>query len=231
MTFDSIKSETEEDFVKNSVALLAGKITDAISAKGECIIGLSGGSTPVPVYEELGKRTDIDWSKVFVFLIDDRFIEPTHDDSNQKLVRDSLLASANIPEENLLFPDTTLALDACVATYIMGLIKLFSETPPDVLVLGMGEDGHIASLFPPVPEHAFGEELVLHTETDRFAVHDRITVSPLVIMAAQSSILLLKGKEKIKVFDACVSSETADPVRWPLHISLATGKLTAVLCQ
>jgi len=95
------------------------------------------------------------------------------------------------------------------------------------LVLGMGTDGHTAALFPPVTEEAFGEALALHTSTDAFAVHDRITISPLVLMATQQHLLLLKGKEKWKVFEECVNAEVS-PTRWPLHVALATERVTVV---
>ena len=228
MNFDLHKAANDEEFVHKSVELLEEKIIEAIEARGQCIFGLSGGSTPKPVYSELGMSTNIDWSKVYLFLVDDRFIEPNHDDSNQKLVRETLLVNAGIPEENILFPDTTLELDACVGGYIQGLIQLFQMNPPDVLTLGLGPDGHIASLFPPVEESAFGEQLALHTTTDAFAVHDRISISPLIIMAAQSSVLLLRGEEKIQVFNECIEAEELDPTRWPLHVALSTERLSVV---
>jgi 6-phosphogluconolactonase/glucosamine-6-phosphate isomerase/deaminase len=67
---------------------------------------------------------------------------------------------------------------------------------PDIVVLGMGDDAHIASLFPPVSPEAFGPALTLHTETERFAVKDRITVTFPVLLAAKKRIFLITGKEK-----------------------------------
>ena len=121
------------------------------------------------------------------------------------------------------------AIDDCVIAYCEALIHLFKKQPPDLMILGMGNDGHITSLFPPVTEEAFGEIFALHTTTDTFAVHDRISASPLVIMAAQAHLLLLKGKEKNKVFEECIKAEM-NPVRWPLHIALATKRVTVVHC-
>ena len=95
------------------------------------------------------------------------------------------------------------------------------------MILGMGPDGHITSLFPPVPEYAFGETIVVNTETDQFAVRERISVSALVLMAAKQHVLLLKGEEKMAVFEECVGSEI-DPTRWPLHIALAAGGVEVI---
>lgn len=219
---------SKEEFVQTSVSLLAEKIVTTLDQQEDCIFGLSGGSTPRPVYEQLGMRDDIDWSRVKIYLIDERYIEPHSEDSNQKLVRDSLLAQAGILPEHCYFPDTTLPLDQCVMAYMHSLVDLFAEHAADINVLGMGNDGHIASLFPPVPEYAFGEQVVINTTTDDFAVRDRISVSPLVLMASQAHFLLLKGNEKKAVFEECAAAEL-DPTRWPLHVALATGKVSVVL--
>jgi len=226
MNFNLIETESDDDFTAQSVKLLSEKINAAISDHGKCIIGLSGGKTPRTVYEELGKE-EIDWNNVFVFLADERFVSPEDESSNQNLIRDTLLLYAEIPEDNLFFPDTSLEAEDCVIAYSEVLIRLFSEQAPDIITLGLGSDGHIASLFPPVSEDSFKEVLAIHTTTDEFDVHDRISVSPLVIMAAQSHVLMMKGDEKRKVFDEIVSSEM-NPVLHPLQIALATERVTVI---
>ncbi len=227
MQYEHIETLNDTEFIDKAVIVIEGKITQAVQDHNQCIIGLAGGSTPKPVYEALGKK-DLDWSKIFLFLDDERHVPADHSDSNQKLVRDTLLAHADVPESNLYFPDTSLSIDDCVIAYSEALIHLLKKQPPDLMILGMGNDGHITSLFPPVTEEAFGEVLVIHTTTDTFAIHDRISASPLVIMASQAHVLLLKGEEKKKVFEECVKAEM-NPVRWPLHIALATKHLTAIL--
>jgi len=223
MEYQLIEAQSDAVFIEQAVTILKQKILESIADRGECILGLSGGSTPRPVYEALGKETDIDWAKVKLFLADDRCVPAENSESNQKLVRDTLLKYAAIPARQCYFPDTSLPIDACVIAYTEALVHLFHEHAPDVLILGLGNDGHIASLFPPIAEDAFGEALVLHTTTDVFAVHDRISVSPLVIMSARTHLLLLHGAEKRKVFEECVHTDL-DPVRWPLHVPLATGR-------
>ena len=226
MNYERITSVSDEEFVTKSVAVIAQKIDDAIEERDECIIGLSGGSTPRPVYEALGKE-DLYWEKVKIFLLDERYVPSENNDSNQKLVQDTILKHADIPANQCYFPDTSLPIDACVIAYTEALVHLFHAHAPDLLVLGMGNDGHVASLFPPVAENAFGEVVALHTTTDDFAVHDRITISPLIIMASQEHVLLIKGEEKQKVFEECAKSDL-DPVRWPLHVALATERMTVI---
>ncbi|MDD3896448.1 MAG: 6-phosphogluconolactonase [Candidatus Peribacteraceae bacterium] len=228
MDYQMIETQSDAAFTAQAVALLQQKITESLAARGECILGLSGGSTPRPVYEALGKEEGIDWSKIKLFLADERYVPAKSAESNQKLVHDTLLKNAAIPANQCYFPDTSLPIEACVIAYTEALVHLLREHAPDCMTLGLGNDGHIASLFPPVAEDAFGEVIALHTTTGTFAVRDRISVSPLVIMSAQSHLLLLKGAEKKKVFEECVKAEP-DPVRFPLQIALATGRTVVVL--
>jgi len=148
MNYKTIESTSEDEFVQKGVNVLREKIDEALARLNSCIIGLSGGSTPKKIYEELGKQ-DIDWSKAFVFLVDERYIEASNSDSNQYLVRSTLLKNAIIPEKNLVFPDTSLPIDECISKYAKDLIQLFNDHLPTLVTLGIGEDGHIASLLPP----------------------------------------------------------------------------------
>lgn len=228
MQYSLQTAPNEAAFVTQSVDWLATTITKAIQANGECIIGLSGGSTPAPVYTALAKTEAIDWQKVTFFLLDDRMVSKDHADSNQKLIQDTLLSTNIITLDQCVFPDTNGTYEYAVAQYTRALTALFASNPPDLLILGMGEDGHIASLFPPVQESSFGEKLVVHTQTEKFSIKDRISVSPLVLLAAKKSLLLLKGANKKAVFMECVQA-APDPVRWPLHIPLSKEAMTVIL--
>ncbi len=227
MHLSLIETLSESDFTHLSVELLTHRINVSIAERGQCILGLSGGSTPRPVYEELGRQA-IDWKRVFVHLIDERYVPANHQDSNQRLVRDTLLMSAKIPEANLVFPDTTLPLDECVRDYDGQLRALWTEHLTDINVLGMGNDGHIASLFPPVEAHHLDDtELVAHTTTDQFIVHDRITLTLNPICGAGSHIFLLKGADKKRVWEDMIAS-TEPESRWPAKRILEQEEVVVV---
>jgi 6-phosphogluconolactonase/glucosamine-6-phosphate isomerase/deaminase len=91
-----------------------------------------------------------------------------------------------------------------------------------IVILGMGSDGHIASLFPPLQENAFGDRLVLHTQTDNFAVRERISVSMIILGSAERKIFLLSGEEKKKVWEEMLLSDE-DMHRWPALAVLKLG--------
>jgi 6-phosphogluconolactonase/glucosamine-6-phosphate isomerase/deaminase len=106
-------------------------------------------------------------------------------------------------------------------------MELFRKGPVEIVTLGLGEDGHIASLFPPLNDLAFGEKLVIHTQTDRFAVKDRISVTMHLLQDARSHIFFLKGAGKKKVWDEMMGSDEEEQ-RWPAKAILELERSTVV---
>tara|TARA_E500000081_G_scaffold140140_1_gene156896 strand:+ start:653 stop:1270 length:618 start_codon:yes stop_codon:yes gene_type:complete len=168
------------------------KLNSAIERKGQASLVVSGGSSPISIYEELS-NADVSWSKVFLTLVDDRLVEPNHEDSNQNLLYKHLIK--NKAKEVKFFP-----LDDEVR-----FNKDFKK-PFDITLLGMGEDGHFASLFPNMinlPE-AFSlntEPRVLKTPALGVPLYPRITMNLSMIMESSYIILLVKGKLKQDILD------------------------------
>jgi 6-phosphogluconolactonase len=221
-----IRCESEARFITEAVRLLSAAVEEGISKNGRAIVGLSGGSTPKPVYQAWGEER-LDWMRVWIFLIDERYVPPDNPKSNQFLLRTTLLKGAPIPESHMLLPDTSLPLEQCVNAYDAHLRDLLKTAGPDIVTLGMGDDGHIASLFPPLRDDAFGPRLVTHTTTDRFDAHDRISVTIPAVKQAKNSVFLLKGAEKKRVWDEMLESKE-DERRWPAKTILENA--TALIC-
>lgn len=222
------QSTTDNEFIAQSVAWITTQINAAIDEHGSCIIGLSGGKTPCDVYTALGKE-DLDWSRVHIYLTDERYIAATHADSNQKMIRDTLLANATIPESNIVFPDTSLPLEDCIDDYAMRLQVQWADYLPDVCILGIGHDGHITSLFPPLSDNALGDEqLVIHTTTEKFAVRDRISLSLNAVTVASAQLMLMKGAEKKAIWEEMMNSDE-DERHWPMKRVIETGDVTAIV--
>ena len=230
MDYNHIQTTDADAFVEEATSFLLLRMQQSIEDYGKCILGLSGGSTPKPIYEGVGSRgsgVGIDWSKVFIFLVDERYIAASDDDSNQKLIRETLLKNCDIPESNLIFPNTEVPLEDCITDYEQRLAQLLSEGIPHMITLGMGDDGHIASLFPPVNDRAFTDHLVIHTQTVKFAVKERISTTFVVLLSATDKIFFLKGDAKKAVWDEMVESED-DVERWPAKAVLQMGGVTVV---
>lgn len=140
----SIHSSSDE-----AAAAVAEEIATEVAASPQASIGLAGGSTPAAVYGLLARR-DIDWAQTTLWLGDERWVPPDHADANTGMIRSTLGAHG---AARLLAPDTTLDDPAESAeAYEVALRAAFAAGDPDgrpgTVLLGMGDDGHTASLFP-----------------------------------------------------------------------------------
>lgn len=124
---------------------VATTLSAAVAARGQACIAVSGGSTPKAFFKALSGKA-IDWTKVTVTLVDERFVAPDTDRSNEKLVKDNLLINAAVSAnfQPLYYPAATAEEAAAAATKQTTALGC----PFDVAILGMGGDGHTASFFP-----------------------------------------------------------------------------------
>jgi 6-phosphogluconolactonase len=183
---------------REAADFIAACAQEAIMERGACVLGLSGGSTPRGAYELLGQAPGIDWSKVWIFLVDDRHVRRDSPKSNQHLLRQTLLKHAPIPESQILTPDPDLPPAECARAYGELLNGLVRGRGIDLLALGLGPDGHIASLFPPVGPEAKSDAGAIHTTTQQFDIPDRISATLPILSTAREAVFLLSGADKAK---------------------------------
>jgi 6-phosphogluconolactonase len=200
-----------EEFATKIIAILQ----IAIAEKGQASLIVSGGNTPKPLFAALS-QADLDWSKVVISLADDRWVDTNDAASNDKLVREHLLvgnaAAATFISLKHNFADANDAVSACEAA-------LSNVTMPfDVLILGMGEDGHTASLFPCSKELQAG--LDLNSGKKYIAVqpttapHQRMSLTLPALLASSHIFLHLTGAAKQAVVaQALASTETQMPIK------------------
>eukprot|EP01112_Ceratiomyxa_fruticulosa_P007747 TRINITY_DN2009_c0_g1_i1.p1 TRINITY_DN2009_c0_g1~~TRINITY_DN2009_c0_g1_i1.p1 ORF type:complete len:241 (-),score=59.01 TRINITY_DN2009_c0_g1_i1:96-818(-) len=229
MEYNHIASSSEEEFLQKAVSFIVSVIHNSISTRGACVIGLSGGSTPGPIYKVLFKEEKIEWDKVFFFLVDERYIDESAKGSNLKMVKESS-GDLLLGRGHLTAPNTKLPLGECIADYDRQVSTLLKHHGiphndfhvPDLVVMGMGDDGHTASLFPNpvVPDEWLAQDkYVIHTTTDVFEVKDRITSTLKILIPAHTKVFFLKGEGKLKVWNSMVHS-SFNPKRWPIHTLL-----------
>ena len=135
---------TPSELARPAAEWLELEMTRAIAGRGACTVCLAGGRTPEPVYRELASASSIDWTRVDVFFGDERAVPPDHPDSNYLMVHRVLLSRVPVPAGQVHRMEAERSdREAAAREYERSL-------PPrlDILVLGMGPDGHTASLFP-----------------------------------------------------------------------------------
>ena len=190
---------------------LADEVRLGATLRGTCALGLAGGSTPRPAYEALAQpplEAAIPWDRVQVFFGDERAVPPDHPDSNFRMVNETLLSRVPLPVENVHrmeadADDLERAADRYAALLPQAL---------DVLVLGIGPDGHTASLFPGSPALRERTRRVVPARAPK-PPERRLTITPPVIGAARRILVLAAGGDKAEaVARALKAAARADEV-------------------
>lgn len=220
---------TEHLFIDGALAAAnmaqrtAALLGDAIAARGVATIALSGGRTPKPVLEALSDAA-LDWDKVIVTLVDERWVAPDHADSNERLIRETLLQGKAAKAR--FVPMKNEAADACAGQ--PGCEAAFAGLPwpLDIVLLGMGEDGHTASLFPQAKELAEGLSTSALTlaVTPPAAPHQRMSLSARGILASRHIFLQIGGAAKKAVYDQALAGGPVEEL--PIRLALCQHQVS-----
>jgi 6-phosphogluconolactonase len=220
---------TLDSWAQTIAGRLEETLGEAVIANGRAAFAGPGGSTPSPVYARLA-RADIGWSNIAVTLVDERYVPESSPESNARLIRDVLLqdkaaAATFIP---LYTPEVTVDRAAAVAAH-----AVFDATGGeggrfDAVLLGMGEDGHICSMFPNSPtlktllSPAIKPTVlgVPHGRDGSAPTLERISINLPWLMRAERVILGLKGAAKREVFEM---EAEGDPAIQPIAALLANN--------
>jgi 6-phosphogluconolactonase len=199
---------TADDLAREAAGRFADAAGRAVADHGRFAVALSGGGTPRRLYTLLAQPPyvhAVDWSRVHVFFADERFVPPDDPDSNLLLARETLLDRVPIPPGNIHpMPTEGAGPEACAARYAETLEAFFAAPLPrfDLILLGMGPDGHTASLFPGRPDYP-GSVAAVHGSPKFPPV--RLTLTLDAINRASQVIFLATGADKAgpvrKVFE------------------------------
>jgi 6-phosphogluconolactonase len=177
---------------------------DGLARRGYFAVALSGGTTPVPFYRALAAKEGIrGWDKTHVFLADERFVPATDPESNYRMIRETLLEAVDIPDSNLHPVPTDLPDPGPAAEKYERDLKVFfrlrkGDLPVfDLILLGLGADGHTASLFPLSDALKERKSLAVPVSPGG-GKRDRVTLTLPVINSARNILFLVRGREKAK---------------------------------
>ncbi|MDB4511936.1 6-phosphogluconolactonase [Arenicella sp.] len=226
-----IENSSRERLADQLAGDIALVINHAIVTKGQAIVALSGGSTPTLMFAALS-QCDIDWSKTVITLVDERCVDDQHVLSNARFIKHKLLDA--LPETvtfiPLFYPQTSNLKDIsakilsqyCTVTNS----KLGDLTPFDVVILGMGADGHTASFFPDADNidslvDADTREYILSCESSNTQV-PRITWSLRMLIDTKMLALHINGSDKKKVFEK--AARGGDAATLPIRSAIFQNK-------
>lgn len=207
----------------------------AVSKDNYFSIAFSGGSTPQRMYELLAQKEFCDrvpWEKTYVFWGDERCVPSDHPSSNQLMVRRLLLDHVNIPKQNIFPISGTLPPEKAAKGYEVTLRNFFTNkrTGFDLILLGLGENGHTASLFPGTPALDEIQHWVTNVYVAEQEMH-RITLTARFINRAGKIVFLVSGASKALVVKE-VCEGPADPLRLPAQlIKPSDGELVWLIDQ
>ena len=203
---------------------IAANLARGIAERGIASLVVSGGRTPVKLFEQLRLQT-IDWSRVCVALADERWVEPTDPGSNEKLVRDVLLKERAVGARFSGLKNTAPSPDlGAVSAW-----ETFARVPRpfDVTVLGMGDDGHTASLFPGSPN--------LHSALNPaasagcvgmwapVAPHPRLSLNLSALLDSRRVLILIEGEAKMRTYT--LASAAGDVEQMPVRAVLRQSRV------
>jgi len=208
-------------------------------------VGLSGGSTPRALYELLSDRREpfrdqIAWNETHFFFTDERHVPPDHPDSNYRMVNEAMFSRVPVPRQNIhrIPAENPMAEDAAKA-YETDLRRSFGEAIPafDLVLLGLGEEGHTASLFPYSPALKETERLVAAPFVEKLNAY-RITMTLPVLNNGKSVVFLVTGASKAEILKEVINADRK-PDLYPAQaisptngaVSWLVDKAAARLCS
>jgi 6-phosphogluconolactonase len=211
------QAELFEDLIDYIVAIADKAITE----NGRFTFVLTGGSSPKKLYELLATthKDKIDWSKTFFFFGDERNVMPDHESYNGLMAKKAILDPLNIPADHIFYVDTTLAPEKAAIEYTKSIRNHFKDTDLvfDLILLGMGDDAHTASLFP-------GTSILNSKEVEADSVYVeklstyRISLTAPLINKASNIAFLVFGESKAPAVKQVVEAADYNTSLYPAQL-------------
>lgn len=237
LTIDYTVVDDSRALAELAAATFVAQVEKAVAARGVARVAISGGSTPKAAFELLADparpwRARMPWSRIHLFWVDERCVPPDHADSNYRMTRAALLDRVPLDEAQIHRIEGELEPEVAAARYESELRNVFrlegAETPVfDVIALGMGPDGHTASIFPATEAIYEIARLVTANHVPQKDAW-RITLTWPVINQARSVFFLIAGADKASVLKEVLLGPR-DPDRLPSQLIRPAGGILALL--
>ncbi len=196
-------------------------VAEAVGAHGAAIVSLTGGTTPKRMYELLATepwRGRLPWDRIQLYWGDERHVPPDHRESNYGMARDALVRHVPIPASHVHRIRGELRPDEAARLYERELPDRF-----DLMLLGLGVDAHIASIFPDSPVVEERRRGVAAPWVSHLKAY-RITLTPPALLGSAHIVLIVAGAAKAPAVAAAIE-KPPDPARYPVHVLRPAGDL------
>jgi len=222
-----------EELAAGAAERISQAAAESIAARGRFTLCLTGGSTPRRAYTLLAQRQGpaaVDWSRTFLFFGDERFVPPDDDRSNYKMARESLLKNAPIAVDHVFPMPTNVASPQLGAAEYAGMLKQFFGDVAwpefDLVLLGLGDDGHTASLFPGAAALEVRDRWTTCGPPGTLPPPvDRITLTFPLLNAARQVMFLVSGANKAAAFVDVYQGRVSVEKRPAVGIRPVNGRL------
>ena len=214
--------ENPRELARAAAQMFAEESAKNIREKGSFAVALAGGSTPKALYELLATeyRDALEWEEVHAFFGDERTVPPDHEDSNYRMAYEVLLSRVPVGSVHRMCGE--LDPREAATLYEQELRTFFNGTPRfDLVLLGIGEDGHTASLFPGTPALDVTDRFVVENPVEKLGTV-RLTLTAPAINAARRIVFLVAGEGKAGALEKILESDT-NPHEYPAKLVRPKG--------
>ena len=210
----SIACESPEELTRVTADIIIGALLRSLEKQETVTFTLAGGSTPKGVYSLLAESVKLPWEKIHLLFGDERVVDPESIDSNYRMAMESLISRIKIPETNVHRIPTEQGAERAAQSYDRTVRSLSAGSSPslDVVLLGIGPDGHTASLFPDQPQLEATGLIAATPPAPREPRVERVTMTFSLLNSASTVLFLVSGEEKRSVVRRILAGgEAAQP--------------------
>jgi len=212
---------TKDELLEDLAEYILTIANDSIDARGRFNFVLTGGNSPKELYHSLATtyKDKIDWTKVYFFFGDERNVLPNHESYNGLMAKESILDPLHIPANQIFYIDTTLAPEKAAIEYAKAISKHFENTDLvfDLILLGMGDDAHTASLFPGTDILKSEEATIDSVWVEKLSTY-RISFTAPLINKASNVAFLVFGQNKAEAVKHVIEDEDKNPTLYPSQL-------------
>ena len=213
--------KTQDELLEDLAAYIIKIANKAIDEKGCFNFVLTGGNSPKALYQLLATtyKDQIDWTKVYFFFGDERNVMPDHESYNGLMAKNAILDPLQIPEDQIFYVDTRLAPEKAAIEYNKSIVKHFkgADLAFDLILLGMGDDAHTASLFPETDILANKNVEIDSVFVEKLSTY-RISFTAPLINKAKNVAFLVFGKSKAQAVKQVIESPKKDTRQYPAQL-------------